>query len=206
MFVPFPLGGLSEVFIRDFPYPSIYLPAGIYYADVASYLGTHGGLYRLTVSADPVTMLPLALIVLRKRPPLHAPPSSDTATPTVASLASARPLGFSPAQLQVLLGVAGVACCVAMSMPQVHIVAYCSDLGFGPARGAEMLSLMLMAGVASRLISGWISDRIGGLRTLLLGSVPGITLGSLVARSVPEKFLRGLLATTLTGVAAKLVL
>jgi uncharacterized membrane protein YfcA len=44
------------------------------------------------------------------------------------------------------------------------------------------------------------------LGTLLLGSVPGITIGSLAARAVPEKFLRGLLATTLTGVAAKLVL
>jgi uncharacterized membrane protein YfcA len=44
------------------------------------------------------------------------------------------------------------------------------------------------------------------LFTLLLGSVPGITIGSLISRSVPEKFLRGLLATTLTGVAAKLVL
>jgi MFS family permease len=56
-------------------------------------------------------------------------------------------------------------------MPQVHIVAYCTDLGFGAARGAEMLSVMLGMGIASRLISGWISDRIGGLRTLLLGSV-----------------------------------
>jgi len=55
-------------------------------------------------------------------------------------------------------------------MPQVHIVAYCGDLGYGAARGAEMLSLMLGAGVISRLASGWISDRIGGLRTLLLGS------------------------------------
>jgi MFS family permease len=58
-----------------------------------------------------------------------------------------------------------------MSMPQVHIVAYCTDLGFGAARGAEMLALMLGLGVVSRLASGWISDRIGGLRTLLLGSV-----------------------------------
>ena len=73
--------------------------------------------------------------------------------------------------------VAGVACCVAMAMPQVHIVAYCFDLGFGAARGAEMLSLMLGAGIVSRLVSGWISDRIGGLRTLLLGSVlQGIAL------------------------------
>ena len=66
---------------------------------------------------------------------------------------------------------AGVACCVAMSMPQVHIVAYCGDLGYGAARGAQMLSLMLACGIASRLISGAICDRIGGLRTLLLGSV-----------------------------------
>ncbi len=70
-----------------------------------------------------------------------------------------------------VLCVAGVSCCVAMSMPQVHIVAYCGDLGFGAARGAEMLSLMLGMGVVSRLVSGWISDRIGGLRTLLLGSL-----------------------------------
>ena len=67
--------------------------------------------------------------------------------------------------------IAGVACCVAMAMPQVHIVAYCGDLGFGAARGAEMLSLMLGFGIVSRLVSGVICDRIGGLRTLLLGSV-----------------------------------
>ena len=52
--------------------------------------------------------------------------------------------------------IAGVACCVAMSMPQVHIVAYCADLGYGAARGAEMLSVMLAFGIASRLISGAI--------------------------------------------------
>jgi len=57
-----------------------------------------------------------------------------------------------------------------MSMPQVHIVAYCGDLGYGAARGAEMLSLMLTCGIVSRLLSGWICDRIGGVSTLLLGS------------------------------------
>jgi MFS family permease len=80
-------------------------------------------------------------------------------------------------QAQALLCVAGLACCVAMSMPQVHIVAYCSDLGFGAARGAQMLSLMLGFGIASRLVSGLICDRIGGIRTLLLGStLQGIAL------------------------------
>ena len=73
--------------------------------------------------------------------------------------------------------VAGVGCCVAMSMPQVHIVAYCADLGYGAARGAEMLSLMLAGGVVSRLAFGFLADYIGGVRTLLLGSVlQGIAL------------------------------
>jgi MFS family permease len=114
-----------------------------------------------------VTMLPLALM-LRRRPPLAAPP-----VPAANGLApgTARPMGMNPGTVQALLCVAGVSCCVAMSMPQVHIVAYCGDLGFGAARGAEMLALMLGLGVVSRLVSGWISDRIGGLRTLLLGSV-----------------------------------
>jgi MFS family permease len=77
---------------------------------------------------------------------------------------------MSPAGLQTLLVIAGLSCCVAMSMPQVHIVAYCGDLGHGTARGAQMLSLMLGFGVVSRLASGWICDHIGGRRTLVLGS------------------------------------
>ncbi len=78
--------------------------------------------------------------------------------------------GMSPAMLQTLLVLAGLACCIAMSMPQVHIVAYCLDLGYGTARGAEMLSIMLGLGIVSRLASGWIADHIGGVRTLILGS------------------------------------
>ena len=80
-------------------------------------------------------------------------------------------LGLSTNALTVLLGIAAVSCCVAMSMPQVHIVAYCGDLGYGVARGAEMLSLMLALGIVSRIGSGFLADRIGGLRTLLIGSV-----------------------------------
>ena len=101
----------------------------------------------------------------------RAPMQHVAFTKTGQSLASDRPFGLSPNHATLLLCVAGVACCVAMSMPQVHIVAYCTDLGYGAARGAEMLSLMLGFGIASRLISGYICDRIGGLRTLLLGSV-----------------------------------
>jgi MFS family permease len=122
-------------------------------------------------------MLPLTLM-LRRRPPALEPaaqPAVAAATPMAAP--SERPLGFPPRVLVALLSIAGVACCVAMSMPQVHIVAYCGDLGFGAARGAEMLSLMLGFGIVSRLASGWICDRIGGLATLLLGSgLQGVAL------------------------------
>jgi MFS family permease len=89
---------------------------------------------------------------------------------TAAANANAS-LGLNPYALFALLSLAGVSCCVAMSMPQVHIVAYCSDLGYGVARGAEMLSLMLGFGIISRVASGFIADRIGGLATLLIGSI-----------------------------------
>ena len=73
--------------------------------------------------------------------------------------------------LTVMLCIASISCCVAMAMPQVHIVAYCGDLGYGVARGAEMLSLMMAFGIVSRIGSGFLADRIGGIRTLLIGSV-----------------------------------
>ena len=111
-------------------------------------------------------MAPLAL-VLRRPPPESA---REAAAPAPAPGASGRP-SLSPRAVQLLLAAAAVLCCVAMSMPQVHIVAYCVDLGYGMARGAEMLSLMLAGGIASRLGFGFLADRIGGVRTLLLGSV-----------------------------------
>ena len=112
-----------------------------------------------------VTMIPLAW-TLRRRPPIQPP----FAQGELQARADA-PLGMSPTALQALLCLASLACCVAMAMPQVHIVAYCGDLGYGPARGAEMLSLMLGFGIISRVASGWIADHIGGVATLLLGSV-----------------------------------
>ena len=113
-----------------------------------------------------LSMAALALL-MRPRPPTALP----VPAPGQRLLPSVRPFGLSMNQAQGLLCVAGVACCVAMAMPQVHIVAYCGDLGYGAARGAEMLSLMLACGIVSRLVSGAICDRIGGIRTLLLGSV-----------------------------------
>jgi MFS family permease len=107
----------------------------------------------------------LALLVLRllmgaaaRRSHVNAPP------PRVD-------LRLSTNTLTAILSVASIACCVAMAMPQVHIVAYCGDLGYGVARGAEMLSLMLGFGIISRIGSGFLADRIGGIRTLLIGAV-----------------------------------
>ena len=122
--------------------------------------------------ASGISMALLALL-MRRRPPLAQ--VSALANNLVAGVA--RPFGLNINHAQFLMCVAGLACCVAMSMPQVHIVAYCADLGYGPARGAEMLALMLGCGIISRLISGVICDRIGGIRTLLLGSaLQGIAL------------------------------
>jgi len=112
-----------------------------------------------------VTMLPLALALMR-RAPMH-----DSVAAEASAAQAQGTLGLSPGALQALLCVAGIACCVAMAMPQVHIVAYCGDLGYGPARGAEMLSLMLGFGIISRVGSGLVADRIGGVATLLLGSI-----------------------------------
>ncbi len=142
-----------------------YLAGAIWPPVVQHFIGTDGwrethiGLGILIA----VTMLPLALLLRVAAPRVQHVDGATLQTP--------RSLGLSPTALHVLLSIAGVACCVAMAMPQVHIVAYCGDLGYGAARGAEMLALMLGFGIISRVGSGFIADRIGGLRTLLLGSV-----------------------------------
>ncbi len=109
----------------------------------------------------------LPLILAMRRPA----PSHGAAGNGIAGMGKFGALGLSSNTLMALLIVAGVACCVAMSMPQVHIVAYCGDLGYGPARGAEMLSAMLGFGLISRVACGFIADKIGGLATLLISSV-----------------------------------
>lgn len=109
------------------------------------------------------TVIPLSLLLRRKVP-------EEPDLPSAASRILPRAISFTPTQLQWLLALAGVGCCVAMSMPQVHIVSFCVDLGYGPAVGSQMLSLMLMGGVVSRLVSGLVADRLGGVKTLLIGS------------------------------------
>ena len=146
---------------------AIWPPVMQFFFDRSGWRATYIGVGIFCICA----MLLLTLMLRRR------PPAAEMQTGPVRNAVSDRPLGLKPNSLMVLLAIAGVGCCVAMSMPQVHIVAYCGDLGFGAQYGAQMLSLMLAAGVVSRLASGWVSDRIGGLRTLLLGSVlQGIAL------------------------------
>ena len=155
---------------------TLWPPIVQHFIDSAGWRPTYIGLGLVCALAMP----PLALM-LRVRAPL--PPAHPLTPAALAaphrgrSSAASRPFGLGPGRAQALLVVAGIACCVAMSMPQVHIVAYCADLGYGPARGARMLSLMLGLGIVSRLVSGAICDRIGGLRTLALGSaLQGVAL------------------------------
>jgi MFS family permease len=118
-----------------------------------------------------VTVIPLAFL-LRRQP--SAAVMADAEKVTQKARAD---VGMSPRLLVSLLTLAGFSCCVAMSMPQVHIVAYCGDLGYGVARGAQMLSLMLFLGIVSRLGSGVVADRIGGSTALLIGSfMQGVAL------------------------------
>ncbi|WP_282151029.1 MFS transporter [Ruegeria atlantica] len=112
-----------------------------------------------------LVVIPLSLL-LRRQVPAEA-----HSTAASAAQIKARSVGISPRTLQYILGLAGISCCVAMSMPQVHIVSYCVGLGYGPTVGAEMLSLMLFGGVISRVISGMVADQLGGVLTVLIGSV-----------------------------------
>ncbi|MCH9675533.1 MAG: MFS transporter [Gammaproteobacteria bacterium] len=116
-----------------------------------------------------VVMMPLVYLV-RVRPPEDPVVRSPGPAPSAASIRAGRALLWRPNSVQAMLCVAIVGCCIAMSMPMVHIVAYGSDLGFSPARAAELLSVLLGFAIVSRIVWGLISDRIGGLQTLLFSS------------------------------------
>jgi MFS family permease len=151
-----------------------YLAGAVWPPILQHYIDLQGWRQTFTDLAwfDLVCMLPIALMLWR-RPPAHDASRDSADSPHLAQ----RPLGFSRNQLQCVLCCAGLGCCVAMAMPQVHIVPYVMDLGFEARQGALMLALMLGAGIFSRVGSGWLSDRIGGLRTLLLGgTLQGLVL------------------------------
>ena len=173
------MADISKWFVRRLGVAVTLCSAGNYFAGalwppivqhaIAAYgwRATHAAIGPLCGAA----ILAIAFAALRR----HAPIASGVASGSRA--AAPGTLGLSPGALQALLAVASVCCCVAMSMPQVHIVAYCGDLGYGVARGADMLALMMAFGVVGRVLSGIIADRVGGLRTLMLGSaLQGIAL------------------------------
>ncbi|WP_299774396.1 MFS transporter [uncultured Tateyamaria sp.] len=143
-----------------------YLSGAIWPILLADILEDQGwrAAYAVLAMSTLAVVIPLAFALRRQVP------DSAHQLAEAASSANAVSSGLSPRALSWLLGLAGVGCCVAMSMPQVHIVSYCVDLGYGPAVGAEMLALMLLGGVGSRLVSGFLADQLGGVKTLLLGS------------------------------------
>ena len=114
-----------------------------------------------------LTLILMALLSLMLYP---RPPTTEQLPTAGSANSNLTNSAISAGTLQSLICLAGFGCCVAMAMPQIHIVPYVMDLGHPAIRGAEMLGLMLGFGVISRVGSGWLSDRIGGLATLLLGS------------------------------------
>ena len=115
--------------------------------------------------AEIVVVVPLAAIYFRAAPEVVIP-----ATASGAGRGKARVLGWPPNFVFAMMCAAGVLCCIPMAMPQGHLVAFCSDLGIARSMGALMLSVLLGTAFVSRQIWGVISDRIGGLATVMIGS------------------------------------
>ena len=123
------------------------------------------------------TMIGWAVVMLVTIPPiaflfLHRPPEVPTAFFRAGTAEERRiVLGLRPNTVLAIISIAGFCCCVPMAIPQGHLVAFCSDIGIPAAQGAAMLSVLQAAAFTSRMFWGWLSDRIGGLWTVLIGSV-----------------------------------
>jgi len=173
------MADISHWFVRRRGFAVVVVASGNYLAGtiwpllmnlsmpVLGWRGTYAGIGVIIAAI----VLPLTL-PMRRRPPAAAFAEAEAAT-----AAARADVGISPRLLLTLLVFAGFSCCVAMSMPQVHLVAYCGDLGYGVAHGAEMLSLMMALGIVSRVGSGFVADVIGGSATLMIGSfMQGVAL------------------------------
>ena len=134
-------------------------PALRYVSDVTDWRDTYF-YYGLFVFA---TMIPLTLL-LRSKPKPAVPAAGGDGAGTSAIL------GMPPNLVHVILCLATVGCCAGMAMPIVHLVSHATDLGFARARAAELLSVLFATAFVSRILFGMLADRIGGTRTLLLGS------------------------------------
>ena len=150
---------ISHWFLRRRGIAVALTASGNYFAGVlwppllAGSLTTDGwrDVYILLALITVAVIIPLACLLRRNVPEsAHIRAAKQVAKNTAKT-------SLSPRMLQILLSIAGVSCCVAMSMPQVHIVSYCVGLGYGPAIGAQMLSLMLLGGVISRIVSGMLA-------------------------------------------------
>ena len=143
-----------------------YLAGGLWPLFLSDILFKQGwrDAYQLLAILTLIVVIPLAMLLGRRLP--------DTAVQQASARASvnSEKINVSTRSFLFFLGLAGISCCVAMSMPQVHIVSYCVGLGYGPTVGVQMLSVMLLGGVASRIFSGLIADKIGGIKTVLLGA------------------------------------
>jgi MFS family permease len=166
------MADISHWFVRRRGLAVVVVASGNYFAGtiwpflmsltipLIGWRATYVGIGVIVAAAVP----PLALLMSR-RPSAAVFDEADAATQ-----AARADVGISPRLLLALLVLAGFSCCVAMSMPQVHLVAYCGDLGYGVARGAQMLSAMMALGIVSRIGSGFVADSIGGTATLMIGS------------------------------------
>ena len=143
-----------------------YLAGAIWMPVIQNMVNSDGwrGAYE-TLAVFCVLVMPVLAIILYERAPVEKEDSAADGTGRTE-----RPLGMAPNMLQSCVCLAGIGCCVAMAVPQVHIIAYVTDLGFEAIHGAWMGTIALGCGIISRVVSGAISDRIGGLNTLLLGS------------------------------------
>ncbi|MDI3308258.1 MAG: MFS transporter [Acetobacteraceae bacterium] len=147
----------SGQYVAGAVWPSLFGPA------IAS-IGWRWTMLLFGVAEAAVIVL-LALLILR--PPPEAPRAGAMAA---GPQPGARVLGLRPNLAFALLAIASFLCCVPMAMPQGHLIALCGDLGIPASRGAAMLAVLLVCAFLSRQFWGWLSDRIGGLRTLLIGS------------------------------------